>query len=83
MAVHKDVSGNAHDLHALLRAAIARAGRLIETTFARSETDLFGEQIGALRRAGWNLMKAGLRDPWSRWYAPEMAYSSCVPRGEC
>src|SRR6478735_3039743 len=46
MAVHKDVSGNAHDLTLSYGAAIGggRAG-IIETTFREEcETDLFGEQ---------------------------------------
>src|SRR3989442_1264110 len=46
MAVHKDISGNAHDLTLSYGAAIGggRAG-IIETSFREEcETDLFGEQ---------------------------------------
>src|SRR6202047_2044238 len=48
MAVHRDVSGNAHDLTLSYGSAIGggRAG-IIETTFREEcETDLFGEQSG-------------------------------------
>ena len=79
MAVHKDVSGNAHDLTLSYGAAIGggRAG-IIETTFREEcETDLFGEQVVlcgglcALIQNGYDtLVEAG--------YAPEMAYFECV-----
>ena len=52
IAIHKDASGNAHDLGLSYASAIGggRAG-IIETTFKEEcETDLFGEQIGAVRR---------------------------------
>ena len=71
MAVHRDVSGNAHDLTLSYGAAIGggRAG-IIETTFREEcETDLFGEQ-SVLCGGLVELMKAG--------YAPEMAYFECV-----
>ena len=54
LAIHKDASGNAHDLGLSYGAAIGggRAG-IIETSFREEcETDLFGEQIGAVRRPG-------------------------------
>ena len=54
MAMHQDPSGNAHDLSLSYGAAIGggRAG-IIETTFKEEcETDLFGEQVGAVRRPG-------------------------------
>jgi len=54
MAVHKDVSGNAHDLTLSYGAAIGggRAG-IIETTFREEcETDLFGEQ--SVLCGGWS-----------------------------
>src|SRR5712664_2206598 len=79
MAVHKDVSGNAHDLTLSYGAAIGggRAG-IIETNFREEcETDLFGEQsvlcggLTALITAGFEtLVEAG--------YAPEMAYFECL-----
>src|SRR6188768_1613431 len=71
MAIHKDVSGNAHDLCLSYAAAIGggRAG-IIETDFREEcETDLFGEQT-VLCGGLVELMKAG--------YAPEMAYFECV-----
>jgi hypothetical protein len=60
MAVHKDASGNAHDLCLSYGAAIGggRAG-IIETTFKEEcETDLFGEQA-VLCGGVVELMKAG------------------------
>ena len=79
VAIHKDASGNAHDLGLSYAAAIGggRAG-IIETTFKEEcETDLFGEQtvlcggLTALIEAGYEtLVEAG--------YAPEMAYFECV-----
>jgi ketol-acid reductoisomerase len=65
LAVHRDVSGNAHDLGLSYGAAIGggRAG-IIETSFKEEcETDLL--------KAGYEtLVEAG--------YAPEMAYFECV-----
>src|SRR6202035_5223045 len=79
MAVHKDVSGNAHDLTLSYGAAIGggRAG-IIETTF-REEcvTDLFGEQ-SVLCGGLVELMKAGYETLVEAGYAPEMAYFECV-----
>ena len=79
VAIHQDISGNAHDI-ALSYAAAIGAGRagVIETTFKEEcETDLFGEQavlcggLTALIQAGFEtLVEAG--------YAPEMAYFECV-----
>src|ERR671910_2393924 len=79
MAVHRDISGNAHDLTLSYGAAIGggRAG-IIETTFREEcETDLFGEQsvlcggLCALIQNGYDtLVEAG--------YAPEMAYFECL-----
>src|ERR1700754_3601270 len=79
MAVHRDISGNAHDLTLSYGAAIGggRAG-IIETTFREEcETDLFGEQsvfCGGLVE----LMKAGYETLVDAGYAPEMAYFECV-----
>jgi ketol-acid reductoisomerase len=79
MAVHKDVSGNAHDLTLSYGAAIGggRAG-IIETTFREEcETDLFGEQT-VLCGGIVELMKAGYETLVEAGYAPEMAYFECV-----
>src|SRR5262249_7961450 len=79
MAVHKDVSGNAHDLTLSYGAAIGggRAG-IIETTFREEcETDLFGEQ-SVLCGGLVELMKAGYQTLVEAGYAPEMAYFECV-----
>jgi ketol-acid reductoisomerase len=79
MAVHKDVSGNAHDLTLSYGAAIGggRAG-IIETNFREEcETDLFGEQ-SVLCGGVVELMKAGYETLVEAGYAPEMAYFECV-----
>ena len=79
LAVHRDASGDCHDIGLSYGAAIGggRAG-IIETTFKEEcETDLFGEQavlcggLCALILAGYEtLVEAG--------YAPEMAYFECL-----
>jgi ketol-acid reductoisomerase len=79
IAIHKDASGNAHDLGLSYASAIGggRAG-IIETSFREEcETDLFGEQVvlcggvTALVRAGYEtLVEAG--------YQPESAYFECL-----
>jgi ketol-acid reductoisomerase len=79
MAVHKDASGNAHDLTLSYGAAIGggRAG-IIETTFREEcETDLFGEQ-SVLCGGLVELMKAGYETLVEAGYSPEMAYFECV-----
>src|SRR4030081_1993371 len=79
MAVHKDVSGNAHDLTLSYGAAIGggRAG-IIESNFREEcETDLFGEQ-SVLCGGLVELMKAGYETLVEAGYAPEMAYFECV-----
>ncbi|MPZ58380.1 MAG: ketol-acid reductoisomerase [Rhizobiales bacterium] len=79
MAVHRDVSGNAHDLTISYGSAIGggRAG-IIETTFKEEcETDLFGEQT-VLCGGLVELMKAGYETLVEAGYAPEMAYFECV-----
>ena len=79
MAIHKDVSGNAHDLTLSYGSAIGggRAG-IIETTFREEcETDLFGEQ-SVLCGGLVELMKAGYETLVEAGYAPEMAYFECV-----
>lgn len=79
LAIHKDVSGNAHDLTLSYGAAIGggRAG-IIETTFREEcETDLFGEQT-VLCGGIVELMKAGYETLVEAGYAPEMAYFECI-----
>src|ERR1700756_1716986 len=79
LAVHRDVSGNAHDLGLSYGAAIGggRAG-IIETTFKEEcETDLFGEQT-VLCGGLVELMKAGYETLVDAGYAPEMAYFECL-----
>src|ERR1043165_883236 len=79
VAIHKDVSGNAHDLGLSYASAIGggRAG-IIETTFKEEgETDLFGEQ-SVLCGGLVELMKAGYETLVEAGYAPEMAYFECV-----
>ena len=79
LAIHKDVSGNAHDLGLSYASAIGggRAG-IIETTFKEEcETDLFGEQT-VLCGGVVELMKAGFDTLVEAGYAPEMAYFECV-----
>jgi ketol-acid reductoisomerase len=71
IAVHKDSSGNAHDLGLSYASAIGggRAG-IIETTFKEEcETDLFGEQ---------SVLCGGLETLVEAGYAPEMAYFECL-----
>src|SRR5471030_794849 len=79
LAIHKDSSGNAHDLGLSYGAAIGggRAG-IIETTFREEcETDLFGEQ-SVLCGGVVELMKAGFDTLCEAGYAPEMAYFECI-----
>ena len=79
MAVHRDVSGNAHELTISYGSAIGggRAG-IIETTFQEEcETDLFGEQT-VLCGGVVELMKAGFDTLCEAGYAPEMAYFECI-----
>jgi len=79
LAIHKDMSGNAHDLGLSYGSAIGggRAG-IIETSFREEcETDLFGEQ-SVLCGGLVELMKAGYETLVEAGYAPEMAYFECV-----
>jgi ketol-acid reductoisomerase len=79
IAVHQDVTGNAHRLALAYAKGIGgtKAG-VLETTFQEeTETDLFGEQavlcggISALIKAGFEtLVEAG--------YQPEAAYFECL-----
>ena len=79
VAIHKDASGNAHDLGLSYASAIGggRAG-IIETTFKEEcETDLFGEQA-VLCGGCVELVKAGFETLVEAGYAPEMAYFECL-----
>src|SRR5579871_5345651 len=79
LAIHKDVSGNAHDLGLSYASAIGggRAG-IIETTFKEEcETDLFGEQV-VLCGGLVELIKGGYETLVEAGYAPEMAYFECL-----
>jgi ketol-acid reductoisomerase len=79
IAIHKDASGNAHDLGLSYASAIGggRAG-VIETTFKEEcETDLFGEQV-VLCGGLVELIKAGFETLVEAGYAPEMAYFECL-----
>ena len=79
IAVHKDVSGKAHDM-ALAYASAIGGGRsgIIETNFREEcETDLFGEQAvlcGGISK----LIQAGFETLTEAGYAPEMAYFECL-----
>ena len=79
IAIHRDVSGNAHDLGLSYASAIGggRAG-IIETTFKEEcETDLFGEQV-VLCGGLVELIKGGYETLVEAGYAPEMAYFECL-----
>ena len=79
LAVHRDVSGNAHELGLSYASAIGggRAG-IIETTFKEEcETDLFGEQV-VLCGGLVELIKGGYETLVEAGYAPEMAYFECL-----
>src|SRR3954467_2832217 len=79
LAIHKDKSGNAHELFLSYAAAIGggRAG-IIETTFKEEcETDLFGEQT-VLCGGLVELIRAGFETLVEAGYAPEMAYFECL-----
>src|SRR5213082_2022096 len=78
LAIHKDPSGNAHDLGLSYASAIGggRAG-IIETSFREEcETDLFGEQV-VLCGGLVELIRAGYETLVEAGYAPEMAYFEC------
>jgi ketol-acid reductoisomerase len=79
LAIHKDASGNAHDLGLSYASAIGggRAG-IIETSFREEcETDLFGEQV-VLCGGLVELIKGGYETLVEAGYAPEMAYFECL-----
>jgi ketol-acid reductoisomerase len=79
VAIHRDSSGNAHDL-ALSYASAIGGGRsgIIETNFREEcETDLFGEQA-VLCGGLTHLITAGFETLVEAGYAPEMAYFECL-----
>ena len=79
IAIHKDASGNAHDLTLSYGSAIGggRAG-IIETSFREEcETDLFGEQ-SVLCGGLVELIRGGFETLVEAGYAPEMAYFECL-----
>jgi ketol-acid reductoisomerase len=79
IAVHQDVSGNAHDI-GLAYASGLGGGRsgIIETNFREEcETDLFGEQA-VLCGGITHLIQAGFETLTEAGYAPEMAYFECL-----
>ena len=79
VAVHQDVTGNAHDI-ALAYASGVGGGRsgIIETNFREEcETDLFGEQA-VLCGGATALVQAGFETLVEAGYAPEMAYFECL-----
>jgi len=79
IAIHKDASGNAHDLGLSYASAIGggRAG-VIETSFREEcETDLFGEQV-VLCGGLVELIRGGFETLVEAGYAPEMAYFECL-----
>src|ERR1700674_422724 len=79
IAIHKDASGNAHDLGLSYASAIGggRAG-IIQTTFREEcETDLFGEQV-VLCGGLVELIRGGFETLVEAGYAPEMAYFECL-----
>ncbi|MES2989532.1 MAG: ketol-acid reductoisomerase [Pseudomonadota bacterium] len=79
IAIHQDVSGNAHDI-GLAYASGVGGGRsgIIETNFREEcETDLFGEQA-VLCGGITHLIQAGFETLVEAGYAPEMAYFECL-----
>ena len=83
VAIHKDASGNAHDLGLSYASAIGggRAG-IIETTFKEEcETDLFGEQSRALRRPR-GTDQGGLRNAGRGWLCARDGVLRVPARGE-
>ncbi len=79
IAVHKDPSGDTHDIGLAYAAGVGGArGGILETTFKEeTETDLFGEQA-VLCGGVAELMKAGFETLVEAGYQPESAYFECV-----
>src|SRR5437868_11146488 len=79
LAVHKNVSGQGHEIGLSYASAIGggRAG-IIETNFREEcETDLFGEQV-VLCGGLVELIRGGFETLVEAGYAPEMAYFECL-----
>jgi ketol-acid reductoisomerase len=79
IAIHKNSTGNAHDIGLSYACAIGggRSG-VIETTFKEEcETDLFGEQV-VLCGGLVELIRTGFETLVEAGYAPEMAYFECL-----
>ena len=79
IAVHRNATGNAHELGLSYASGIGggRAG-IIETNFREEcETDLFGEQV-VLCGGLTSLIQAGYETLVEAGYAPEMAYFECL-----
>src|SRR2546426_1829981 len=79
IAVHRDSTGNAHDLILAYAKGIGgmRAG-VIETTFKdEAETDLFGEQ-SVLCGGATELGRAGFETLVEAGYDPRLAYFECL-----
>jgi len=79
LAIHQDVSGNAHETALSYASAIGvgRAGVLVTTFGEETETDLFGEQT-VLCGGVSHLVKAGFDTLVEAGYQPEMAYFECL-----
>src|SRR3954463_2291480 len=79
VAVHRDASGNAHDLALAYAKGIGcTRGGVIETTFKdETETDLFGEQ-SVLCGGASELVQAGFETLVEAGYDPQMAYFECL-----
>ena len=79
IAIHRDATGDAHDLVLAYASAIGggRAG-IIETTFKdETETDLFGEQ-SVLCGGATELVRAGFETLVEAGYDPRLAYFECL-----
>lgn len=79
IAVHQDVTGNAHQIGLAYAKGIGgtRAG-VLETTFKEeTETDLFGEQV-VLCGGLTELVRAGFDTLVEAGYQPEIAYFECL-----
>ena len=79
IAVHQDVTGNAHRLALAYAKGVGgtKAG-VLETTFQEeTETDLFGEQA-VLCGGLVELIRCGFETLTEAGYAPEMAYFECL-----
>ena len=80
LAIHKDASGNAHDLGLSYGAAIGggRAGIIETNVHARNARPICSASRSVLCGGLVELMKAGYETLVEAGYAPEMAYFECV-----